>query len=68
MKQTLTTATFLVFLGLHFQSVAFALQTGTGDWNLDYQLGKINELAKAENEGWSTDFIRSRARLESSTY
>jgi len=52
MKKILTTATFLVFLGLHFQSVAFALQTGTGDWNLDYQLGKINELAKADPDGF----------------
>jgi len=52
MKKILTTATFLVFLGLHFQSVVFALQTGTGDWNLDYQLGKINELAKADPDGF----------------
>jgi len=52
MKKILTTATFLVFLGLHFQSVAFALQTGTGDWNLDNQLGKINELAKADPDGF----------------
>ncbi len=52
MKRTLTTATFLVFLGLFFQSGAFALQTGTGDWNLDYQLGKINERAKANPDGF----------------
>lgn len=52
MKNILTTATFLVFLGLHFQSDAFALQTGTGDWNLDNQLGKINELAKADPDGF----------------
>jgi hypothetical protein len=52
MKKLLIAATFLVFLGLHFQSVAFALQTGTGDWNLDYQLGKINELAKADPDGF----------------
>lgn len=52
MKRILTTATFLVFLGLHFQSGAFALQTGTGDWNLDYQLGKINERAKADPDGF----------------
>jgi hypothetical protein len=52
MKKILTTAIFLVFLGLHFQSVAFALQTGTGDWNLDYQLGKINELAKTDSDGF----------------
>jgi hypothetical protein len=52
MKQFLTAATFLVFLALHFQSVAFALQTSTGDWNLDSLLGKINERAKADPDGF----------------
>jgi hypothetical protein len=52
MKQILTVAAFLVFLGLHFQSVAFALQTSTGDLNLDSLLGKINERAKADPDGF----------------
>jgi hypothetical protein len=53
MKQILTVATFLLFLGLHFQSVAFALQTSTGDWNLDSLLGKINERAKSDPDGFT---------------
>jgi len=52
MKKILTAATCLIFLGLLVPSVAFALQTSTGDRKLDSLLGKINEQAKADPEGF----------------
>jgi hypothetical protein len=52
MKKFLTAATCLVFLGFLAQGVAFAQQTSTGDRKLDSLLGKINERAKADPEGF----------------
>lgn len=46
-------ATCLVFLGLHFTpGVASAQRTATGDRKLDALLGKINEQAKADPDGF----------------
>ena len=46
-------ATCLVFLGLHFApGVASAKRTAAGDRKLDSLLGKINEQAKADPDGF----------------
>jgi hypothetical protein len=52
MKKFLTAATGLVFLALLFNGVAFAQQAKTGDRKLDSWLGKINERAKADPDGF----------------
>ena len=52
MKKFLTAATCLVFLALLVHGVAFAQQTTTGDRKLDSLLGKINERAKADPDGF----------------
>ena len=48
MKKLLTAATFLIFLGLPVQSIAFAPLPNTGDAQLNSLLGKINERTKAD--------------------
>ena len=52
MKKFLTATTCLVFLGLLVHGAAFAQQTTTGDRKLNSLLGKINQLAKADREGF----------------
>jgi hypothetical protein len=52
MKKFLTAATCLVFLGLLVHGAAFAQRTTTGDRKLDSLLGKINEKAKADPDGF----------------
>ena len=52
MKKFLTAATCLVFLGLLVQGAAFAQRRTTGDRKLDSLLGKIDEQAKADPDGF----------------
>jgi len=52
MKKFLTAATGLVFLALLIHGAAFAQQARTGDRKLDSWLGKINERAKADPDGF----------------
>jgi len=52
MKKFLTAAVCLVFLALLVHGAAFAQQAKTGDRKLDSLLGKINEKAKADPEGF----------------
>jgi len=52
MKKFLTATTCLVFLGLLVHGAALAQQTTTGDRKLDSLLGKINQQAKADPEGF----------------
>ena len=52
MKKILTATTCLVFLALLVHGAAFAQQAKTGDRKLDSWLGKINERAKADPDGF----------------
>jgi hypothetical protein len=52
MRKFLTTATGLVFLALLIHGVAFAQRTATGDRKLDSLLGKINQEAAADPDGF----------------
>jgi len=52
MKKFLSATTCLIFLALLVQGVAFAQQAKTGDRKLDSWLGKINERAKADPDGF----------------
>ena len=52
MKKFLTAATCLIFLGLLVHGVAFAQRTATGDRKLDSLLGKINQEAAADPDGF----------------
>ena len=52
MKKFLTAATCLIFLALLIHGAAFAQQAKTGDRKLDSWLGKINERAKADPDGF----------------
>lgn len=61
MKKILTAATCLVFLALLVNGAALAQQAKTGDGKLDRWLGKINERAKADPDG----FIRQLSQEHS---
>ena len=52
MKKFLTAATCLVFLGLLVHGATSVQQAKTGDRKLDSLLGKINEKAKADPDGF----------------
>jgi len=52
MKKFLTAATCLVVLALLVHGAAFAQQAKTGDRKLDSWLGKINERAEADPDGF----------------
>ncbi len=52
MKKFLTATTCLVFLGLLVHGAGFAQRTTTGDRRLDSYLGKIDERAKADPDGF----------------
>ncbi len=52
MKKILTAATCLVFLGLLVHGAAFAQRATTGDRKLDSYVGKINERAEADPDGF----------------
>ena len=59
MKKFLTAATCLIFLGLLVHGVAFAQRTATGDRKLDSLLGKINEKAAANPDGFILHLSRT---------
>lgn len=52
MKKLLTAVTCLVFLGLFVQDAAFAQRAATGDRKLDSLLGKIDQKAAADPDGF----------------
>lgn len=52
MKKFLTAVTSLVFLGLLVQGAAFAQRAATGDRKLDSLLGKINQKAAVDPDGF----------------
>lgn len=52
MKKFLTAATCLIFLALLVHGVAFAQRANTGDRKLDSYLGKINERAETDPDGF----------------
>lgn len=52
MKKFVTALTGLVFLGLLVQGEAFAQHKGTGDRKLDSLLGKIDQKAAADPDGF----------------
>jgi len=64
MKKFLTSTFCLVFLGLLVYGAALAQQTTTGDRKLDSLLGKINQQAKADPEGFIRQLSQKHNVLE----